>query len=347
MNYQSVVITRKGGPEVLQVAENPLREPGPNEVRVRVLCTGVGFTDVVMRYGYYPYAPKIPFAPGYDVVGVIDALGDGVTGGWTVGQRVASLTVTGGYAEYVYLAPDDLVAVPDGLDPAEAVCLVLNYATAYQLLHREAQVEAGQTVFANGASGGVGQALLELGRLAGVTTYGLCSPSKFGVVEALGGVPIDYTKNGGDYVEEVRARTPGGEGVDAALDGLGGSHVNRCFDLTKHGGHTVLYGFTTSVKDGHADNTDVFKGMLSYALHKVFPAGRKVTFYGVTALYRKDKGPFHEDLPVLFDLLREGKIKPRIAAKLPLTEAARANAMLEAGGVGGKIVLVCTPEGEW
>jgi len=338
--YKSVVITRKGGPEVLKVTENDLRAPAPGEVRVKVLCTGVGFTDVVMRYGYYPYAPKIPFAPGYDIVGVVDALGEGVSG-FTPGQRVASLTVHGGYAEYVYLSPDDLVPVPDGLDPAEAVCLVLNYVTAYQLLHREAQVEAGQKIFINGASGGVGQALLELARLAGVTVYGLCSPSKAGLVEELGGVPVDYTK--GDYVPVVRDLT-GDEGVDAALDGLGGDHVNKCFALTKHGGHTVLYGFTTSVKDGHADNTDVFKGMVSFAIHKMFPAGRKVTFYGVTALYRKDKEPYKEDLPKLFALLGEGKLHPRVVAKLPLTEAAQANEMLEKGSVGGKIVLLCSPE---
>src|ERR671927_266522 len=129
MNYKSVVITRKGPPDVLQVIEKSLRPPAASEVRVRVLYCGVGFTDLIMRYGNYRFAPPIPFVPGYEIVGIVDAVGAEVVG-ITVGQQVAALTVHGGYAEYIYLRPGELVSVPSGLDPVEAVSLILNYVTA-------------------------------------------------------------------------------------------------------------------------------------------------------------------------------------------------------------------------
>src|SRR5574342_1090206 len=142
MNYKSVIITRKGPPSVLQVVEKQLRPPAAGEVRVRILYTGVGFTDLIMRYGNYRFAPPIPFVPGYEIVGIVEALGAEVTG-ITAGQRVAALTVHGGYAEYIYLPPHELVPVPDGLDAVEAVSLILNYVTAYQMLHRVAGVRSG------------------------------------------------------------------------------------------------------------------------------------------------------------------------------------------------------------
>lgn len=122
MHYKRVLIARTGGPEVLQVVEEELPEPQPGAVRVKVLTTGVAFADVMMRCGMYPGAPPLPFSPGYDIVGVVDALGAGVSS-FEVGQRVAALTVTGGYAEFLCLPADSLVPVPAGLDPAEAVSL--------------------------------------------------------------------------------------------------------------------------------------------------------------------------------------------------------------------------------
>src|SRR3954471_1278253 len=189
--FRAIQLSGKGAArDVLKLVEQDKRDPGPGEVRVRVLCTGVGFTDVIMRTGNYPYAPKLPFTPGYEVVGEVDAVGSGVSG-WKPGDRVAALIVHRGYAEYAYLDPADLVRVPDGLDPGEVVCLILNYVTAYQMLHRSANVRQGQSVVITGAAGGVGSALLELGRLAGLgKMYGVASGPKHAAVEALGGIPI-------------------------------------------------------------------------------------------------------------------------------------------------------------
>src|SRR6185436_19199559 len=166
--YRAVMLTKKGGPEVLETVEQPLRDPAPGEARVRVSACGVGATDVTMRRGYYPYAPKLPFVPGYEVVGEVDAVGAGVTG-VRAGDRVAALTVHGGYAEILYRGADELVPVPAGLDDAEVVALILNYATAYQMIHRVAKQRAGETALVTGANGGVGVAALELLREIEVT----------------------------------------------------------------------------------------------------------------------------------------------------------------------------------
>src|SRR5262249_40613050 len=160
--------------EALQVLEEEIPEPRYGEVRVRILAAGVSLPDLMAREGIHPETPSVPFTPGWDLVGVVDRLGEGVSGIET-GQVVAALPISGAYAEFVCLAQRELVPVPPGLDPAEAVSVVLNYVTAFQMLHRSVNVERGQRVLIHGAGGGVGSALLQLGRLAGLEMYGTCS----------------------------------------------------------------------------------------------------------------------------------------------------------------------------
>ncbi|HEY6884157.1 MAG TPA: alcohol dehydrogenase catalytic domain-containing protein, partial [Nitrososphaeraceae archaeon] len=139
MEYSRIVVSHFGGPENLLLAQDELPEPRANEVRVKVLAAGVSFADVLMREGIHPESwnlGRTPFTPGWDVVGVVDKLGDKVSTTWQIGQMVAALPIVGGYSEYACLSSDELVPVPPGLDHAEAVSLVLNYITAYQMLHR-------------------------------------------------------------------------------------------------------------------------------------------------------------------------------------------------------------------
>ncbi len=327
LKYKSVMLTRNGPPEVLRVVESDLREPATGEARIRIQASGVGRTDVVMRYGYYPYAPKIPFVPGYEIVGVVEAVGAGVSH-VKVGDRVAALTVHGGYAEYLYRGSDELVHVPAALDSAEAVTLILNYVTAYQMLHRSAKVQAGHKALLTGASGGIGTALLQLGQLAGLVMYGTTSHNKQHLVQEAGGHPIDYrTQN---FVNLIRQAEPGG--LDFVFEGLGGSYIRRAFSVLRRGGKLVAYGntgFITLVRD-----------LAQVQLLSWLPNGKSGEFYGITALYRKDRMPFFEDLPVLFKLLEERKLKPIIGRRFPILEAAEANALLESGQVSGKIVLL-------
>ena len=165
MKQTRIIVTHYGGPDALQVLEEECPEPKDGEVRVKVLAAGVSLPDIMAREGIHPETPPVPFTPGWDLVGAVDRLGDGVSG-IEPGQIVAAMPISGAYAEFVCLPQRELVTVPFELDPSEAVSLVLNYVTAYQMLHRAAKVRAGQRALIHGAAGGVGTALLQLGRLA-------------------------------------------------------------------------------------------------------------------------------------------------------------------------------------
>ena len=327
MKYKSVVITKKGSPEVLKIIENDLRQPKSGETRIKILATGVGRTDIVMRYGYYPFAPKKTFIPGYEIVGVVEAVGENVNR-VDIGDRVAALTVYGGYTEYIYLNEDDLVKVPAVLDPAQVAVLILNYGTAYQILHRLAGVKSGDRVLITGASGGVGTALLQLGKLANLTMYGTVSGKKQDVLVDHGAIPIDYQSQ--NFVDVVRKSEP--NGIDYVFDGVGGMNIQSGFQILRRGGKFVEYGYS-----------GIFQFLiddLSLQFLNWLPNGKSGDFYGITATYRKDKGSITEDLLRLFSLLKEGKINPIIYQKYPILDAAKANEMLESGEVIGKIVLL-------
>src|SRR5947207_6034950 len=161
VKHTRIIVTHYGGPDALGVVEEECPEPKDGEVRVRVLAAGVSLPDIMARQGIHPETPRVPFTPGWDLVGVVDRLGDGVSG-IEPGQRVAALPIHGAYAEFVCLPQRELVPVPSGLDAAEAVSVILNGITAYQMLHRSAKVSKGQRVLIHGAAGGVGSALLQL-----------------------------------------------------------------------------------------------------------------------------------------------------------------------------------------
>lgn len=350
MKHSRVIVTRYGGPDVLRVIEAECPEPRRGEARVRVLAVGVSLPDLMMREGVHPETPALPFTPGWDLVGVVDRLGAGVSG-IEPGQTVAALPIAGAYAEFICLPWRELVRVPGGLDPAEAVSLVLNYVTAYQMLHRSARVRAGQRVLIHGAAGGVGSALLQLGRLAGLEMYGTCSSGGAPTVSGLGGSPIDYQHV--DFVSEVRRLT--GEGVDAVFDGIGGAHIWRSRRALRPGGRVVAYGLTASLRggrlaSGRSGHRDRFRAIAIFGLYIaggwLLPGRKRVVPYSIQWLKRVRPALFRQDLTALFDLLRERKIRPLIARRLPLAEARQAHELLGRGGVTGKIVLVRNGTGQ-
>src|SRR5437588_4554693 len=199
MRHTRIIVTHYGGTDALRVVEEECPEPKDGEVRVRVLAAGVYLPDIMAREGIHPETPPLPFTPGWDLVGVVDRLGEGISG-IEPGQIVAALPIHGAYAEFVCLPQSELVPVPPGLDAAEAVSLVLNCVTAYQMLHRSANVRPGQRLLIHGAAGGVGSALMQLGRLAGLEMYGTCSSRGSSAVADLGGIPINYQQQ--DFVQE-------------------------------------------------------------------------------------------------------------------------------------------------
>lgn len=344
MKHARIIVTHYGGPEALQVIEEECPEPRAGEVGVRVIAAGASLPDVMMREGVHPETPPLPFTPGWDLVGVVDRLGDGVSG-LESGQIVAALPISGAYAEYVCLPQRELVLVPSGLDAAEAVSLVLNYVTAYQMLHRSAQVKPGQHVLIHGAAGGVGSALLQLGRLAKLELYGTCSSRGASAVSDLGGIPIDYQYQ--DFVEEIHRLT--GAGADVVFDSIGGPHIWRSRKALRPGGRVVAYGLTGSLRGGRlasgpSGSRHRYRAIAIFWLYIaagwLLPGRKRVVPYSIQWLKRLKPALFRQDLTTLFDLLRQQKIKPFIAQRFPLAEARMAQELLGKGGVTGKLVLM-------
>jgi len=353
-----VVVDRYGGSEVLRVVEAADPQPGSGEVRVRVLAAGVSVTDAQLRAGTYLGVPRPPFTPGYELVGVVDELGPGCSR-LRVGDRVASLTVWGAYAKRVCVREADAVEVPEDLDPADVVSLVLTYMTAYQLLHRTAKVQQRETVLVHGAAGRVGTAVLELGAVAGLGMFGTCSARDRAAVERLGATAIDYQTE--DFLARVRELP--GKGVDVVLDGLGGALSLRSFRALRPGGRLIVFGHYATLSHGRKS----WRGWMewytatgSVALWGLLSPRRRVFAYRIQKLRDRHQwlpvagghralpvggGPrnpdqFREDFNVLLELLRADKIHPVVAECLPLSDARRAHELLEQSASVGKLVLV-------
>ncbi len=325
MSYRSIVVTQRGGPEVIKIVEKDLRPLAADEAQIRILASPVCQDDIAVRVGNRPFLAKTPFIPGYSILGEVEATGAGITQ-VTVGDRVVALTNFGGHAEVIYWPAADLVHVPPALDPAEAVVLILNYLVAYQTLHRVAQVKAGDKVLIIGASGGVGSAYLQLGRLAGLTMYGLASIGKHRWLAEYGATLIDYRDH--DFVEIIHQAEP--EGLDFVFNGMGEEYLRPGLSVLRRGGALVHYGAPQSFPR-------FLKFMAAYLWFNLLPNGKGIKGYGT---HRLGVELFEQDWKTLFNLLEEGKIKPIIAARFPILEARQAYALLESGRVTGNIVLL-------
>jgi NADPH:quinone reductase-like Zn-dependent oxidoreductase len=344
MSWQHVRISRFGGPEVLELAEeSTIPNPGPGEVRIKVLAAGTGFTDSFIRRGRYPdFKGPLPFTPGYELVGVVEQVGSGVVTP-REGQIAADLCVVGGYAQYAIRPARFLVAVPDGVDAAEAVCIPLAYLTAFQMLTRYRRLVPGATILVIGASGTVGTALLDLARHFGLKAIGTCSAAHLAVVERFGAAAIDY--RAGDFVASVRKLTAGrmgGAGVDVAFDAIGGSHFGRSFACLAPGGLLIGYGSQTMA----IGRESIIAAGLGLARLKLWGAlnflfrGRRAVWYSITDRRLSHPEEFKADMAALFELLRDGAIHPVIIDRQPLAAAKNVHDRIDAGGLGGKIVLM-------
>jgi NADPH:quinone reductase-like Zn-dependent oxidoreductase len=347
MTWQHIRIARFGGPEVLELAEQPtLPDPGPGEVRIKVLAAGTGFTDSFIRRGRYPdFKGPLPFTPGYDIVGIVEKTGPGVLAP-REGDLVADLCVVGGYTQYAIRPARFLVPVPTGVDPAEVVCIPLGYLTAFQMLTRYRRLPPGATILVIGASGTVGTALLDLARHLGLKAIGTCSAANMPVVERFGATAVDY--RAGDFVAAVRRLTAGRQGaagVDAAFDAIGGAHFGRSFACLAQGGLLVGYGSQT-MAIGHEGLASAGLGLARLKLWGTLSFlfnGRHALFYSITARRTTHLEEFKADMATLFALLRDGAIHPVVIDRLPLAAARQVHARIDAGGFGGKIVLLPWP----
>lgn len=341
MAWTHVDVRAFGGAENLElVREASLPEPGPGQVRVRVLSAGTGFTDCIIRRGQYVQVrDKPPFTIGYDWFGVVDKLGDGVSG-LRPGQYVADMPVIGGYTQYLCVDAARLVEAPDGLDPAQAVCMILSYTTAYQMLTRVCGIPRGAKCLVHAAGGAVGTALLELGRLMGLEMYGTASQAKKALVEEFGATHIDYRNE--DFVARSLALSAGG--VDIVFDPIGAANWSRSYRCLRRGGTLIGYG-ALQITTGEERIPQLLLGFARLLVFwRMLPDGKHSTFYNIQSRREKHPQEFREDLQTLFAMLKDGQLQPAIAERLPLERAAEAHRLIEAAQVNGKIVLLCAGE---
>lgn len=330
-----IICTGLGGTEKLSWVKGTVAACGPGQVAVRVEFAGVAFADTMARQGMYPQIPPHPYVPGYDFSGVIEALGDGVSG-LRVGQRVVGFMASfGSYAQRLIAPANSVVPLPDGVSSDAAVALCLNYLTAYHLLHQLAQVKRGETVVVTSAAGGVGTALLDLGREAGVRLFGTASAGKLDTVRERGAEAIDYRNQ--DFEAVLRQKVP--EGVDVFIDQISADTMAKGYRLVKRGGRYLNNG-SLGVR---GNSRNAFLPFLArFAFRHTWPDGRKLLFNSGLAQYiSKHPNWFREVMPKLLAMANEGKIVPVVGARFALKDAALAHQTLENGGTIGKIVLDC------
>ncbi len=338
MRNQRVIVSNFGGPECLRVIEEEVPQPGVGEVRLRVLAAGVSFADLLMREGVHPERRRPPFTLGWDVVGRVDALAENVDG-FHEGQTVAALTIRGGYSRFVCLPGNELVTVPEGIDPASAVCLVMDYVVGYQMLHRSVSLESGDGILIHGASGGCGTALLQLGKLMGLRMFGTASRKNHEHVHRFGGEPIDYRAE--DFVDRIQ-----GDGrVHAVFDGVGGSNLYRSYRCLLRGGTLVFYGMTSALRHGRRDLSSLVSSFMypagGFALN-LLPDGRTFKLYSIQMRKRRYPEEFLHDLGRLLQLLSNGEISPVVAQRFDLQDAGAAHELLARKAFPGKIVLTAS-----
>ncbi|MEU5342068.1 medium chain dehydrogenase/reductase family protein [Streptomyces sp. NPDC020766] len=340
-----VLLPGKVDPSGLRLVQRELSAPAAGQALVRVESTAVSFAESAMRRGRYFGQPAFPFVPGYDLVGVVEAVGPGVDRA-LLGRRVAALTKTGGWSSAVVLTAADLVEVPDGIGADEAETLIVNGLTAYQMLHRSAKVQAGQTVLVTGAAGGVGSVLVQLARDTGARVIGTAHPRHHEALRALGVEPVDYRDP--DLAARVRELAP--DGVDAVFDHLGGASVTLSYRLLNRTGTLVSYSIAAALDDTKPVILDFLPLLAKLAFWNYLPTGRHASFYDIWAGSGKPdsakrqafRARMRTDLAQVFALLRDGRLTAKIAARFPLAEVAEAMELAESSGrtTVGKIILV-------
>lgn len=343
--YKNAVVTKFGGPEVIKIVEKERTAPPEGFVGISIEASGVSPVDILMREGVYWGVPKPPFTLGYDLVGRVVSLGAGVSK-WKIGDRVAAMPMLGGNSQYINLHEDELVSVPETLDIAQAVCMVFNYLTAYQILHRIANIKPGEKVLIHGAAGGVGSALVELCQLMKLEVYGSASSSKQEFVRKLGAIPIDYTKE--NFVSKIFQLTK--TGVDVVVDGVGGQHLVDSYRVLRKGGRLVAYGFSSMLSSGRVDLFRLVKfyvGSIRGIVLSILPFGKKLYFYRSKILQKQHLDWFQQDVTQLFKWLEEKRLNPVIAAKFPLEQVQKTHEMIGANIVQGKIVLVLNQQSQF
>jgi len=337
LTIEKIVLPGIVEPDGLELASTTLREPAPGEALVRVDATGVSFAEQQMRRGKYYDQPPFPFVPGYDLVGTVLSV-TSKQRKHLVGQRVAAITKTGGWATHTLVDERALVAVPDALDSGEAETLVVNGLTAWQMLHRTAKVKDGATVVVFGANGGVGTILTQLALASGMRVIATASPKHHNALRDVGAEPLDY--NNPDLLGAVLALATGG--VDAVFDQVGGDGIRSSFRMLGRGGTLVSYGSASTKNAAGSSTLPVLALVARLALWNILPNGRSAHFYNLWAGVKRQETYYRRvrnDLAQVFILATSGEIRGHVAARFPLHQAADALRLAESRTIVGKVII--------
>ena len=333
-----VVLPGRVAPKGLVVRRVPLQPPKPGNVVLEMEATGVSFAEQQMRRGKYYDQPAFPFVPGYDLVGTVRTVGEGVDSD-LVGRRFAAITKIGSWASSVEVNVLDLMPIADEFDPVQVEALTVNGITAWQMLHQVAAVGVGSTIVVLGANGGVGSTLVQLARHAGIRVIGTASTRHHELVRKLGAEPVDYRSSA--MYERIRELAP--DGVDAVFDHVGGANLARSWSLVRRGGILVSYGTASTKNDAGTSQLPILALFGRLILWNLLPNGKRTHFYNLWAgrrraeRFRADK---NEALSSVVKLLASGDLTPNIAARFPLTEASEAMSLAESGTLAGKVILL-------
>ncbi|WLQ68644.1 medium chain dehydrogenase/reductase family protein [Streptomyces glycanivorans] len=334
-----VVLPGKVEPDGLELQTHDLSAPGKGQVVLRMEATGICFAEQQMRRGKYYDQPPFPFVPGYDLVGIVTAVGP-ETDAALVGRRFAAITKIGAWASHLIIDAADLMPVPDEVDPAAAETVIVNGVTAWQMLHRTAKARTGQTIVVLGANGGVGSTLVQLAVHAGVTVIGTASPRHHDTLRGLGVTPVDYRDP--DMYARIRELAP--DGVDAVFDHVGGPAIEDSWQLLRRGGTLVSYGTAASKDEEGNSQLPVLKLFALLNAWNTLPNGKKAHFYNLWAGKRRCRKTWQqrmtEDLTQVLRLVADGTLTPQIAAKFALTDTAEALRLAESRTVAGKVIIV-------
>jgi NADPH:quinone reductase-like Zn-dependent oxidoreductase len=336
---RQVVTTGNGGVEVLKVQEAPDPKPDKGEVVIQVKAAGLNFADILARQGLYPDGPKKPCVMGYEVAGLVEAVGEGVDGG-LVGKAVVALTRFGGQAEKVAVRADQIFEKPESLTFEQAAAIPVNYLTAYALLYVMGSLQANESVLIHNAGGGVGLAALDIAKKIGATTFGTASPGKHQFLRERGlDHPLDYRNQ--DWLPVLKELT-NGRGVELVIDPIGGSHWKKSFAALRHSGRLGMFGVSSASANG-------LRGKL-----KLIKAAALMPRFHPLGLLNKNRGVFglnlghlwHEPekvatwMKVILDGVSEGWIRPFVDKAFPFAQAGDAHSYVEARKNIGKVVLV-------
>ncbi len=330
---RAVVITKHGGPGVLEVQERPDPAIGPGDVRIDVAAAGINFADVMARMGLYPDAPKTPCVVGYEVAGTVLELGEGVEG-LTPGQRVVAGTMFGGYASQVVVPASDVVALPDELSFEQGAAIPVNYGTAWAGLIGFGSLQAGERVLVHSAGGGVGIAATQIAKRTGAEVYGTASPGKHARCEELGvDHPLDYTKSGWER---------GLPKFDVILDAVGGKSFRTGYDLLRPGGRLVAFGASALVSGQRRNLVTALRTVIRmprFNMIKQMSESKAVVGLNMLSLW-KDRGTLQPWIAPLREMLDDGTVKPVVAGDFTFEDAGAAQTMITERRNVGKVVLV-------